>query len=68
LTDEAGLSLFVEGFGNYNTSLWIHRIGDYNSFYGIPKDFRIEYLLNPDPQLDKVFDSVEYRLDNQLID
>lgn len=37
-------------------------------FYGTQKPFSIEYLVNPDPSTDKVFNSIEYRLDNQNID
>jgi len=48
--------------------VWINNSGEYNKFYGVVKPFSIEYLFNPDPQFDKVFNTFEYRLDNQLID
>lgn len=37
-------------------------------FYGVAKPFSIEYIFNPDPQYDKIFNTIEYRLDNQDID
>ena len=37
-------------------------------FYGIQKPFSIEYLFNPDPLNDKVFNTFEYRLNDQFID
>jgi hypothetical protein len=51
-----------------NSSVWINNAGEYNKFYGVNKPFSIEYLFNPDPQYDKVFNTFEYRLDNQSID
>ena len=37
-------------------------------FYGEQKPFSIEYLINPDPLNDKVFNTFEYRLNDQFID
>lgn len=53
---------------NNRTSIWANNLGNYNSFYGVDKSFYIEYLFNPDPLNDKVFNTIEYRLNNQLID
>ena len=37
-------------------------------FYGTQQPFSIEYLLNPEPLNDKVFNTFEYRLNDQFID
>ena len=37
-------------------------------FYGEQKPFSVEYLINPDPLNDKVFNTFEYRLNDQFID
>ena len=37
-------------------------------FYGVQKPFSVEYLINPDPLNDKVFNTFEYRLNDQFID
>jgi len=37
-------------------------------FYGLQKPFSVEYLINPDPLSDKVFNTFEYRLNDQFID
>ena len=37
-------------------------------FYGKQKPFSVEYLINPDPLNDKVFNTFEYRLNDQFID
>lgn len=50
------------------TDIWINNKGDYNMFYGEQQPFSIEYLLNPEPLNDKVFNTFEYRLNSQLID
>jgi hypothetical protein len=50
------------------TSIWLHNKGEYNMFYGNQKPFSIEYILNPEPLNDKVFNTFEYRLNDQLID
>lgn len=49
------------------SSLWSAFDGDYNSFYGAIKGFSIEYVTNPDPLFDKVFNNIDYRLDNDNI-
>ena len=50
------------------STVWLHNKGDYNMFYGIPKPFSVEYLVNPEPLSDKVFNTFEYRLNDQFID
>ena len=37
-------------------------------FYGVQKPFSVEYLVNPEPLSDKVFNTFEYRLNDQFID
>ena len=77
LISENGLNLLggefpsqiVSESSDLNRSLiWIHNNGDYNMFYGNQKPFSVEYLLNPEPLNDKVFNTFEYRLNDQLID
>lgn len=50
------------------STIWLHNKGDYNMFYGIQKPFSVEYLVNPEPLSDKVFNTFEYRLNDQFID
>lgn len=50
------------------TNVWLNNSGNYNMFYGEQKPFSIEYLINPDPLNDKVFNTFEYRLNDQFID
>lgn len=52
----------------WSTDVWINNKGDYNMFYGTQQPFSIEYLLNPEPLNDKVFNTFEYRLNDQFID
>ena len=54
--------------GNFISKIWLQNKGDYNSFYGNIKPFSVEYLLNPEPLVDKVFNTIEYRLDQTDID
>lgn len=62
-------SQIVSENSDLNRSLiWIHNNGDYNMFYGNQKPFSVEYLLNPEPLNDKVFNTFEYRLNDQFID
>jgi len=53
---------------NDETSIWLNNAGDYNMFYGVQKPFSIEYLVSPDPLSDKIFNTLEYRLNDQFID
>lgn len=69
LTSEDSLDLFTsENYKSDSTSVWINNEGDYNIFYGQQKPFYVEYLLNPDPLSDKIFNTFEYRLNDQFID
>ena len=68
LGSESGDNIVSENSDLNRTSLWLHNKGDYNMFYGNQKPFSVEYLLNPDPLNDKVFNTFEYRLNDQLID
>lgn len=46
-----------------NYYLWNQHAGEYNSFFGETKPFWITYLVNPEPQLDKTFNILEFRAD-----
>ena len=48
---------------NDNYYLWHQHAGNYNSFFGEYKPYWITYLVNPEPQLDKTFNIVEFRAD-----
>jgi len=54
--------------GKVTSNIWLTNKGDYNSFYGTQKPFSVEYLINPEPINDKVFNTFEYRLNDQTID
>jgi len=59
----------AEDESDVNKSIvWLHNKGDYNMFYGVQKPFSVEYLVNPEPLSDKVFNTLEYRLNDQFID
>ena len=42
---------------------FLHREGDYNSFYGVYKPFWTTVVVNPHPTEDKIFNNLEYRGD-----
>ena len=46
-----------------NCSLWEQGAGDYNMFYGKYKPFHTTSIINPDPTIDKVFNTLEFRAD-----
>ncbi len=44
-----------------NNELWLHNKGEYQNFYGNKYDMNITLLVNTDiPQVEKVFDNIEY--------
>lgn len=43
--------------------LWKLHGGDFNKFFNVTKGFYVNYLVNPDPTIDKVFDSFQSRMD-----
>lgn len=45
------------------TTLWTTNRGRYNYYFGLNKQSEIDYFVNPNPNVDKVFDVVEYRAD-----
>ena len=53
------------------TEIWINNSGEYGYFYDrlddgdnkVYEDSYIEYLMNPEPLTDKIFDTVQYRCD-----
>jgi len=49
--------------GVQETSLWENHVGDYNSYYGYNQPTYVQFYLNPEPHLDKVFDNFAYRAD-----
>lgn len=44
-------------------SLWLQNEGLYNCFFGITKPFYMIWRVQPDPYLDKIWGSLEYRAD-----
>lgn len=49
---------------NDATDLYTHHTGEYNKFYDLPKvTSSIDYLVNPEPSTDKVFNNIEFRAD-----
>lgn len=46
-----------------NCSLWEQCAGDYNMFYDKYKPFYTTSIINPDPTIDKVFNTLEFRAD-----
>ena len=57
------ISLYNNSVNN-TFSVNINNLGDYNVFYGASNPFYVKYLFNSDPLNDKVFNTIEYRLDN----
>ena len=45
-------------------TLWMHLEGEYNNFFGENKPFYTTIIANPDPQIDKTFNTVEFRADS----
>lgn len=43
--------------------LWEQNAGSYNKFFNVNKGFYIKYLVNPEPTLDKIFDTIDLRAD-----
>ena len=60
--------LISERYNLSGSTVWMNNKGEYNVFYGNQKPFSIEYLLNPEPLNDKIFNTFEYRLNDQFID
>ena len=47
-----------------DNKLWLHQEGEYNNFFGKYKDFYTTIVCNPNRELDKVFNNVEFRADS----
>lgn len=47
-----------------NNSLWLHNEGDYNKFFDKYQPFYTTVIANPDMQLDKIFNNIEFRSDS----
>lgn len=52
--------------GVYN--MWHQHAGEYNSFFGEYKDYYIDYIVNPDPTKDKIFNNIEFRSESYSSD
>jgi hypothetical protein len=47
-----------------DNKLWLHQEGEYNNFFGDYKDFYTTIVCNPNRELDKIFNTVEFRSDS----
>ena len=56
------VSLTKDSVGN-KSQLWEHFTGQYDKLYNTYKPFYIKYLFNPEPHIDKIFDTLEIRAD-----
>lgn len=54
---------FVSFYQTEAAQLWLQNEGDYNSIFGNPVGYSIEYRVTPDPYGDKIFTNIEYRAD-----
>lgn len=56
---------FVSLLSSNNTSnIYIQNIGEYNKFFDREKVVSfVDYIINPDPYMDKVFNNIEFRAD-----
>ena len=55
------ISIKQDNNGMFN--IWNQNNGDYNMFFEEFKPFYIKYLINPDMQMDKIFNNIEFRND-----
>ena len=46
-----------------NNQLWWQNEGRYCNFFGVQKDFSVEYRVAPEPVTDKIWTNIEYRAD-----
>lgn len=44
--------------------IWLHNEGDYNMYFGKYNPFYTTLIANPDMQLDKIFNNIEFRADS----
>lgn len=47
-------------FISFNNDFWNNRTGEYNSFFGVPRDYFVKYRIAPDPYINKTFNNIEY--------
>ena len=47
-----------------DNKLWLHNEGDYNMFFGSYQPFYTTVIANPDMQIDKIFNTLEFRADS----
>lgn len=47
-------------------SVWLLNEGDYNHYFGEFKPFYITYGVSPEPDVDKIFSNIEFKLDSYL--
>lgn len=54
----------VSAGNDYYTELWAQNMGAYNMYYGVYSPFYVTLIVNANPVTDKVFNTVEYRMDS----
>lgn len=64
LNVEAMFNINSELFSIHLGKIWKHRSGEYNSIYGKPVKFYINYKINPEGMNNKVFTNIEFRGDS----
>ena len=47
-------------FISFNNDFWNNRTGEYNSFFGVSRDYFVKYRIAPDPYINKTFNNIEY--------
>ena len=58
--DLDGIGLWVRPSG-YTTELWLHHGGDYCNFFDTVEPYHTILVVNPEPQMDKLFTNLEFR-------
>lgn len=53
-----------KAYNSNDYKIWEHTEGDYNMFFGQYKPFWTTVIANPDPQLDKIFNILEFKADS----
>lgn len=57
-------NLLDKGIWIKDNKLWLHNEGDYNMFFGTYHPFYTTVIVNPDMQIDKIFNTLEFRADS----
>ena len=51
-------------FSIKNNNIWQHNEGDYNMFYGRFKPYYVTIISNSNPNMDKIYNTIEFRADS----